>query len=133
MTVHVDQVKALQQLLQGLVWQHQALVELEKASSKESKGEAGHGLPLVERLNEYPSGGVDLSNLVVYPPQIQPIPVKPLFFDVAWNYLEYPGQKQEEVAAPVTADAMDVDGEESSAATEAKAESKRKGWFGFGR
>lgn len=83
--------------------------------------------PLVESLDRYPlSGEVDLSHLVTFPPKLEAVPVKPLFFDVAWNYIEYPGrsplqavQPQEEVLTP-------------SSKGEEKQETK-KGWFGFGR
>lgn len=87
--------------------------------------------PLVHRLDDYPTPGVtvDLTNLVTYPPKLEPIPVKPLFFDVAWNYIEYPGQAkqvvEEKAAAAVT------NGVEET--TEMPKEEKKRGWFGFGR
>ena len=55
---------------------------------------------------------------------MEPIPVKPLFLDVAFNYIEYPGQTRkvnEKAVNGVVAEAAKV-GEE-----------KKKGWFGFGR
>lgn len=55
---------------------------------------------------------------------MRPVPVKPLFLDVAWNYIEYPGRKRE---APVTVVTNGVD----MGAKEEKKE--KKGWFGFGR
>lgn len=84
--------------------------------------------PLVQRLNDYPTPGVnvDLHNLVTYPPKIEPVPVKPLFFDVAWNYIDYSGRAKKAV-------------EETAAATNGVTESPRpdekksRGWFGFGR
>ena len=80
----------------------------------------------MERLNEYPAKGVDLQNLVSYPPKLEPVPVKPLFFDAAWNYIEYPGRQVENVAQ------NGVRGEEKATSVEQTTQQK-KGWFGFGR
>ncbi|EDV27923.1 uncharacterized protein TRIADDRAFT_52953 [Trichoplax adhaerens] len=49
--------------------------------------------PLSERLDVYysdPSTLTDKPNLVEFPPQFEPIPCKPLFFDIANNYVEFP-------------------------------------------
>jgi len=77
-------------------------------------------VPLVQKLRDFPVEGVDLENLVDYPPRIQPIPVKPLFFDVAWNYIDYPGKRP----------AVATDPKQKPTPTP---EPKKKGWFGFGR
>ena len=79
----------------------------------------GSNAPIVQRLFEYPSN-VDLENLVAFPPKMEAIPVKPLFFDVAWNYIDYPGKVASvaEEAAPSAAQA---------------APAQKRGWFGFGR
>lgn len=54
--------------------------------------------------------------------------MKPLFFDVAYNYIEYPGR---EVGARVESG---VGGEMAGdQGQERTAEQKRKGWFSFGR
>lgn len=57
------------------------------------------------------------------------MPVKPLFLDVAWNYIEYPDRRKrvKEVAGrdPNGFNAGDVKVEEKKEG--------RKGWFGFGR
>ena len=82
---------------------------------------------MIERLDEYPPEGVDLTNLVTYPPRPQPIPVKPIFLDTAWNYIDYPGRPKKG-----TATAGGGKAEETSAEAEPKKETK-KGWFGFGR
>lgn len=103
-----------------------ALAQLFASSESASKVGLTNVAPVVERLNEYPSSGsVDLKNLVTWPPKLKPVPVKPLFLDVAWNYVEYPGrapQVQERVQEEVQID-------------EKKAErpQAKKGWFSFGR
>ena len=121
------EVKELRELLRSLVFQHRALVELHHIdSTNRTKAKSAIEPPLVERLDEYPHGLVDLSNLVTYPPKIQPIPVKPIFLDVAFNYIDYPGRTPK-VAEPVANGSP-----EPASGTEVKKEG-RKGWFGFGR
>jgi signal recognition particle subunit SRP68 len=68
------------------------------------------------KLNQFPQpNSIDMANLVEYPPKLQPIPVKPFFFDIAYNYigtddsLRAPGQP-----APVE---------------EKKPEPVKRGWF----
>ena len=121
------QVKELRELLRSLVFQHRALVELHHIdSTNRTKAKGAIEPPLVERLDEYPHSLVDLSNLVTYPPKIQPIPVKPIFLDVAFNYIDYPGRTPK-VAEPA------INGSpEAASGSEVKKEG-RKGWFGFGR
>jgi len=114
----------LQTLLLGEVQRYRALVELSNLS--ETKNEGNNRQPLVERLNEYPTKGVDLQNLVTYPPKLEPVPVKPLFFDAAWNYIEYPGRQLERSAE------SGAKGGEKNESNEQTAQQK-KGWFGFGR
>lgn len=92
-----------------MVAQYRGLVTLERFGAEASSSQQR---PLVERLHQF-SQGTDLSNLVPYPPQMQPVPVKPLFLDVAWNYIDYPHGEREQAPAPE--------------------EKKGRGWFGFGR
>lgn len=132
-----SQASNLQNLLQVLVVHHRALAELESLTTASSTPKPSNPAPLVERLDEYPalgSGGVDLLNLVTYPPRVEPVPVKPLFLDVAWNYIEYPGRAN---SGGRGNGGREVNGVEAGAAvgdgrTEEKKET-RKGWFGFGR
>lgn len=104
-----------------------ALSQLSSNSDIASKAKLTNAAPVVERLNEYPtSGSVDLKNLVTWPPKLKPVPVKPLFLDVAWNYVEYPGQQkkvQEKPAEQTQADAEKVE----------EAKPAKKSWFSFGR
>lgn len=114
-------VQFLHNLLKGEVQRCRAIVEVDNLRAKARSTSSQVKTPLVDRLREYPAEGVDLENMVDYPPRIQPIPVKPLFFDAAWNYIDYPGN------APATV--APESGDEPAPAPEPK----KRGWFGFGR
>ena len=81
-----------------------------------------------------------MTNLVTWPPRVEPVPVKPLFFDVAWNYIDYPGRKREVVESVKKGGADGVSRGESAGEVveeaveeEQKETPKKRGWFGFGR
>ncbi|KAK2044494.1 signal recognition particle protein [Colletotrichum somersetense] len=121
-----DDAKSLTNFLQGELQRHRALVHLSNLlRNAESSEDDTKNVPLIERLREYPSGGTDLANLVSIPPKLSTIPVKPIFLDVAWNYIDYPGKEPREVAPP----SQDEQASESGA----KPQSQKRGWFGFGR
>lgn len=113
-------INFLLNLLKAELQRCRALVEIDNARATSQPKGTQSSIPLVRRLYEYPAEGADLENLVSYPPKIEPIPVKPLFFDVAWNYIAYPG------TTPLTE--SKEEGPRSEQATP-----KKKGWFGFGR
>jgi signal recognition particle subunit SRP68 len=110
------QVGTLESTLRELVAQYRGLATLERLTAKDASPSAGQR-PLVERLHQFAGAQTDLHNLVPYPPQMLPVPVKPLFFDVAWNYIDYPR----------------LGGAEKSEAMETEKKEGRRGWFGFGR
>lgn len=116
-------MSALANLLNGELQRHRAIVHIDNLRKTESD-EAGKAprIPLLERLQDYPSDGVDLSNLVEFPPKLALVPMKPIFLDVAWNYIDYPG-KTAAAATPAAA---------PEPAKEPAPQAKR-GWFGFGR
>lgn len=127
--------------LKKLITQYRALADL-KALTQSSLPSADQNVrqtikpaPLIERLgrNEYVEN-IDLNNLVNYPPRLRPVPVKPLFFDIAWNYIIYPSQKTALESQVVATNGGPAD-EDASAIPEQKQEQKpaKRGWFGFGR
>ena len=124
-SISSSEAQALKDLLDGEVQHYRALLELFNLASKQPST-VNRG-PLVERLSEYPAQ-VDLENLVTYPPKLEPVPVKPLFFDAAWNYIEYPGRQVEKGAENGVKKAV----EKEAKGAEQTAQQK-KGWFGFGR
>ncbi|PWI70313.1 Signal recognition particle 68 kDa protein [Purpureocillium lilacinum] len=118
-----ESVSALANLLNGELQRHRAIVHIDNLRKTESD-EAGKAprIPLLERLQDYPSDGVDLSNLVEFPPKLALVPMKPIFLDVAWNYIDYPGK----TAAAATPAAAPEPAKEP-------APQPKRGWFGFGR
>lgn len=129
-TISPNEASFLKTLLDGEVQRYRALVELSNLNNSSQNSNLTKGQPLIENLSEYPSKPVDLENLVTYPPKLEPIPVKPLFFDAAWNYIEYPGREISEKVVE-TAVKKTVDGDKGAEQPATKQE--KKGWFGFGR
>ncbi|RDW79753.1 hypothetical protein BP6252_04391 [Coleophoma cylindrospora] len=126
-TVTPSSASYLQNLLTSQLQHFRALVELHNLTT--STKQASNPEPfLVDNLNFYPKNGADLKRLVNYPPTVEPIPVKPLFFDAAWNYIEYPG-RESEVSTPAAKSGA-TDGVKEAAS---EAQPQKKGWFGFGR
>jgi signal recognition particle subunit SRP68 len=118
-------MQSLYTRLQDLINHYRALVEMQNLSANSRIAAEKHmssAAPIIERLNEYPANGVDLKNLVTYPPKVQPVPVKPLFLDVAWNYIDYPGR-------PATLANSEPGKSAESAPLQ---EEKKRGWFGWG-
>lgn len=92
--------------------------------------------PLVEHMNTFPPGGqVDLKNIVTYPPRLEPVPVKPIFLDLAWNYIDYPGRHDmgDDDAQNVVVKAAGKVAEAVTGMGSKEEPQKKKGWFGFGR
>ena len=123
LTITATQTTNLQTLLQSLLLQYRAMVELRDLPSTFSNFDKSRACPFVERLDEYPPSNIDLTNLVTFPPKIEPIPVKPLFLDAAYNYIEYPGRTK----VPIKQAAVNGSNEPKSQ------KEVKKGWFGFGR
>lgn len=119
---------SLTSLLEGEVTRYRALVELSNLTETADKKAGNVQAPLIERLNDY--GSVEVQNLVTYPPKIEPVPVKPLFFDAAWNYIDYPGR---EVRSVVTKEEKVDQGSSEKSTGQAQQGGQKKGWFGFGR
>ncbi|KAI8960712.1 Cupredoxin [Daldinia sp. FL1419] len=111
-------IQFLHNLLKGELQRCRAIVEIDNLRQKTTNATPPSArAPLVQRLFEYPAEGVDLENLVEFPPKVNPIPVKPLFFDVAWNYIDYPGKAP--AAAPEPEDKQAQ-----------PAQPQKRGWFG---
>lgn len=124
--------------LSKLVTQYRALADLKALTGqapKQAQTPSAVQAPLIERLNrnEYIEN-VDLTNLVNYPPKLRPVPVKPLFFDLAWNYIHYPSQKGPSAeSAEVNGSAKTAVSQSQSQKQEEPQKQTKKGWFGFGR
>lgn len=126
-SVSPTETDSLTSLLEGEVTRYRALVELSNLTETADKKAGNVQVPLIERLNDY--GSVEVQNLVTYPPKIEPVPVKPLFFDAAWNYIDYPGR---EVRTVVEKEEI-AEGGSEKVAGQSQQGGQKKGWFGFGR
>jgi signal recognition particle subunit SRP68 len=124
----------LSSLLNGELQRHRAIVHIDNLRKKDLAADdsqaAVRKIPLAERLHEYPTEGVDLKNVIQFPPKMALIPMKPIFLDVAWDYIDYDtkvqgSSKPATPAAPATA--------KKEPAPEPKQAPAKKGWFGFGR
>lgn len=120
--ITADAARSIASLLASEVQRYRALVYIQ---NRDAPGEdVDVSVPLIDRLGEYPAGGVDLENIVEYPPKLPYIPAKPIFLDVAWNYIEYPGRRTKDV---------ERNAEEREVALEEAPAPQKRGWFGFGR
>lgn len=120
--------KFLQGLLKGELQRNRALVEIENLRNAVGKGAVSTiARPLIDTLGQYPPLGVNLENIVPYPPKMEPVPVKPLFLDVAWNYVQYPSARREQQAT------KNVQSKAAAKTAEPERQPAKKGWFGFGR
>ena len=131
-------ITLLYQTLTGELQRGRALVEIFNTTTTGKPAAAGSSAkPLSDRLSDYPAGGVDLENIVTYPPRLEPFPVKPLFLDVAWNYIEYPGKGEPAATAAPAREAGKPQQQQQetapSASAEPEAKPQKRGWFGFGR
>ena len=124
LTVTSCRVEKLQTLLQCMLSQHRALVELRSLSGSVPQINPNNTVPLIRKLHRYPREPVELTALVTYPPKVEPIPVKPIFLDVAYNYIEYPGRTKMLTEQPAVVNGISNSGGKNEV---------RKGWFGFGR
>ena len=131
---HSD-MESLRDLLDGELQRHIAIVHIDNLRKKDlasTKSQTtGRKIPLAERMHEYPSDGLDLKNIIQFPPKMALIPMKPIFLDVAWDYIDYDSKTQDGKAAPAAAPTPSPAKQES--APEAKSAPAKKGWFGFGR
>lgn len=129
--VSIKDARNLMEHLESLVLRTRALVDLKGLQPPNPKSQRSsqylYQQPLVERLhlNEY-EDGLDLSSLVTFPPKLQPIPIKPLFFDLAWNYIDYPGRT-------VTGEKGLTNGISGAEQGKEAPQPAKRGWFGFGR
>lgn len=110
--VSLEEIEFLTATSHGFEAKYRGLVSLDRLSEKK-QDLARLQLPLIERMDEYAVESLDLNNLVPFPPKMRAVPVKPLFLDVAWNYIQYPRERTEQEEAPST--------------------EVRRGWFGFRR
>ncbi|KAK6346774.1 hypothetical protein TWF696_006883 [Orbilia brochopaga] len=131
-SVPVAKLTLLATELKANVQRYHALAEMDRLTEQSAAlaQKLPFKRPLIENLGAYPEAGVDFANLIDFPPKVKAVPVKPIFFDIAWNYIEYPGV--EKGAAPVTTTPAAPAPMEFDSAPKQEPAQKR-GWFGWGR
>lgn len=118
-------VKFLEQVIDGELQRHRAIVHVDNLRKRRTQADEYQShVPLVEKLHEYPVGGADLNHIVEFPPKESVVPFKPIFLDVAWNYIRYPG-KEPQVGSDQAS--------EGAQEAEKPAQQTKRSWFGFGR
>jgi signal recognition particle subunit SRP68 len=83
------QAKSQQESLAEQLARYHALVEIDTISEKNTQV-GGQHYSVLDRLDQWPEK-VNFQNIVHWPPRVQPVPVKPVFLDIAWNFIQYPG------------------------------------------
>ncbi len=110
----------LRDLLHRELQRFRGLVDIEKLRQQTNSNNAKTtAIPLSEKLGDYPSGGADLDHIVTYPPKLEIIPAKPIFLDLAWNYIGYADKSARE--KPV------------GGAKDEEQKPQKRGWFWPGR
>lgn len=104
-SIHATQLKSF---LEALVTRFTALIQLQEYNNANVSGAKDHP-PLIDTLNKY-SENVNFGRLVPLPPRIEGVPVKPIFFDIAWNFVGYPGQTEEKAGGRANEKANALDG-----------------------
>ncbi|KAF4965751.1 hypothetical protein FSARC_6481 [Fusarium sarcochroum] len=128
LTVSAEAVEYLQTLLNGELQRHRAIVHADTLrKDHELSTSDAVKRPLIESQYQYPAGGVNLSHIVEFPPKLAVIPVKPIFLDVAWNYIDYANRTPQQAAAPP------AQAEKPKTAESPGPQQGKRGWFGFGR
>jgi signal recognition particle subunit SRP68 len=118
------EIQFLSDLLAGEVQRYRALVELSNISQATQIGEkVADQEILVNQLGAFRLKGYQ--DVVSFPPKLEPVPVKPLFFDAAWNYIDYPGRDGQNKVPVTSLEKPLISRDEIS--------QQKKGWFGFGR
>ncbi|KAI9725349.1 MAG: hypothetical protein M1828_003199 [Chrysothrix sp. TS-e1954] len=132
------QLTALETRYRALIHMHDLLSPFPSTNSPSST--TNRAEPLINHLTHFPSPEtLDLTNLVPWPPtQLEPVPVKPVFLDVAWNYIGYPGRVGGGGDGGKSGKGGIVGGnvggeEEVGGEGEREGGKRKRGWFGFGR
>lgn len=125
LTVTSHDAASLKHHLEALVTRYIALIQLQDYISKSTKASPATHAPLIDTLETY-NEKVDFQNLVPIKNskewKLDPVPAKPVFFDIAWNFVSYPGEGAAE-------------GKKEAKAPEQESSSRKGGFLGglFGR
>lgn len=78
----------------------------------------------IRHLDVFPAKDLNLNKLVDLHPKLEPVPIKPIFLDLAYNYVQYPGQAETASNTISTSKTLTEQQEDKES---------KKSWFGFRR
>jgi len=61
-----------------------------KGTNESSAAGKAPDVPLLDRINEWNSTAKGSTDVIEFPPAFEAVPCKPIFFDLAFNYINYP-------------------------------------------
>ena len=94
LSIDSNEALALKATLEGSVTRYRALIQLQDYAAKTLNAKSPIAAPpVIDNLGRY-SEKVDFGRLVPLPPKVDAVPLKPIFFDVAWNFVAYPGEEK---------------------------------------
>lgn len=98
-TTHRGQATELVKRIRGQKCLVQAAAYMDelkaKGSSESSRSDDAAGAPLLDRLQTWNSS-VQTTNVIEFPPAFEAVPCKPIFFDLAFNYVQFPDMSEYE-------------------------------------
>ncbi|RPB19445.1 hypothetical protein L211DRAFT_636735 [Terfezia boudieri ATCC MYA-4762] len=92
--ISTTDAQSLKSHLQALVTRYIALIQLQDYIQKTQRDSPAIHAPLIDTLGTY-NEKIVFENLVPVNNGVEPVPVKPVFFDIAWNFVGYPVKGEE--------------------------------------
>ena len=117
-------IRQLQQTLLEMSKTLRGKVALQDTHFIKSSASGDTEQAFIRHLDVFPARDIDLDKLINLYPRLQPIPVKPIFLDLAYNYLQYPGQAETSSNTMLTSETL---------AQQQESMENKKSWFGFRR
>ena len=89
----VKRVRGQQCVVQAGAFMEEIRLKTAKGVAGADSGTGGEVAPLLDRLNTWNSEMRE-SKIIDFPPAFESVPCKPVFFDLAFNHIEFPNMTQ---------------------------------------
>ncbi|ANB12954.1 Srp68p [Sugiyamaella lignohabitans] len=124
----VDEVETFVKDLKAELVRAHGIAAFEALSNQNSNSSHSSLLSVSDDLTKYPSGSPSeiVRNLVNFKPHVQPVPVKPVFFDIAFNYIDYDDDSKKAVLTAEPSEPASA----TPSAPGSGASTPRRGFFG---